>query len=569
MSAHEPWWHRPWAPVLVIALGVLLHVQVLGFGFFADDWGQQLVLEEPIPGARMQPWSLYDFGTRTDVERALGADALPWWTAPDWKARFFRPLTSLVLWAESSVLGRNAPARHALGLLWHALFLTLAWRLYRALGLERGLALLALAVLAFEDGAGMSVGWFANRNSLLEGVGVALTGLAVLRARASGRARDFVLALACALLAFGAKESGVAAWFGCAAAWWWAGTARARRFAVTALACAAAALAFLALSGYGTVSAFYPTPWGDPLRYGRHLVGLLSTAPAALLGPFPIDAMEMVPGAFPVLVAVGLGFLLVVRAPLGRALRGLPGAPVLGFFALVSLGTQACALPSDRLLFVPALALAPCAAALLVELRRGGTLARRAGTALLVAALPLSALFSLAREALVAQVSRGLARVFAEAELERAPTVERDVLVLSGPSVLAMLSPRAGWSFATGDRHTRFHPVQFTRRGLRLTRLDAHTLELESLDEPFLSTPFERVFLGPSGAPGPEPHGSGALTFELLAPARQRVRARANLEAPEFGLLAWDGARWSRVAPPAVGETLELPSPAPLSPFVP
>lgn len=569
MSAPSPWWQRPWAPALVIALGVLLHVQVLGLGFLADDWGQQLVLEEPIPGARMQPWNLYDFGTQADVARALGDDVLPWWTDPAWKARFFRPLTSLVLWGESSVLGRNAPARHALGLLWQALFLTLAWRLYRALGLGRGLALLALGLLASEDGAGMSVGWFANRNSLLEGVSVALTGLVVLRARASGRARDFVLALACAGLAFGAKESGVAAWFGCAAAWWGTGTRTARRWAVAALGCAGAALAFLALTGHGTVSAFYPTPWGDPLRYGRHLVGLLATAPAGLLGPFPIDALELVPGAFPVLVAVGVGLLLGLRGPLRRALPRVPGAAVLGAFALVSLGTQACALPSDRLLFVPALALAPCAAALLAELRAGGTLARRVGGLLFLTAVPLSALAALARESQLVQVSRGLARAFQEAELERAPDGPRDVLVLSSPSVMAVLSPRAGWTFHSGDRLTRFHTVQFTRRGLRLTRLDAHTLELESLDEPFLTTPFEGVFLGAAGAPPPEWREHGTLAFQLLEPHRQRVRSVAGFGDGGPLLLAWDGARWRRIELPAVGATLELQAPAPLAAFVP
>lgn len=568
-AANVPWWQRPWAPALVILLGVLLHAQVLGFGFLADDWGQQLVLEQAIPGARMQPWSLYDFGTRADVARALGEDVLPWWTDPDWKARFFRPLTSLVLWGESALLGRNAPARHALGLLWHGLYLTLAWRLYRALGLTRGLALLALAVLACEDGAGMSVGWFANRNSLLEGVAVAATGLAVLRARRTGRARDFGLALLLAACAFGAKESGLAAWFGCAAAWWGMEEGRGRRGALAALACASGALAFLVLAGYGTVSAFYPTPWSDPLRYGRHLVGLLTTTPAALLGPYPIDALEMVPGAFPALVGVAVGFLFLVRRPLSRALRELPAAPVLGLFALVSLGTQACALPSDRLLFVPALALAPCAAALLAELRRGGGRVRHAGTALFLCAVPLSAVATLGREAMIAQLSHGLARVFEQAELERAPDGERDVLVLSSPTVLAMLSPRAGWTFATGDTRTRFHPVQFTRRGLRLTRVDALTLELESLDEPFLSTPFEGVFLGASGVPGPAPRGSGAFAFERLAPGRLRVRARVPFEAPELRVLAWDDGRWVAQVLPAIGQTTELRKPAPLSPLVP
>ncbi|MEQ1893238.1 MAG: hypothetical protein ABL998_11885, partial [Planctomycetota bacterium] len=204
-----------------------------------------------------------------------------------------------------------------------------------------------------------------------------------------------------------------------------------------------------------------------------------------------------------------------------------------------------------------------------IPLGRVGEPEELAGTALFLCAVPLSAVATLGREAMIAQLSHGLARVFEQAELERAPDGERDVLVLSSPTVLAMLSPRAGWTFATGDTRTRFHPVQFTRRGLRLTRVDALTLELESLDEPFLSTPFEGVFLGAAGAPGPEPRGSGSFTFERLAPGHLRVRTRVPFEAPELGVLAWDGARWRALSPPAVGESRELQAPAPLSPLVP
>jgi len=564
-----PWWERRSAPVLVVLLGLLVHLQVLAFGYFADDWGQTLVLEQPMPGARMQPWSLYDFGTRADVARSLGEDVLPWWTDPHWKARFFRPLSSLVLWGEVELFGRNAPLRHALGLVWHGLFLALAWRLYRGLGLTRGVALFALGVLAAEDGAGMSVGWFANRNSLVEGVAVAATGLALLQARRRDRRRDYLLALVCGALAFGAKESGLAAWVLCAAAWWGTGTARARRFAGAAAGCALAALAFLLLSGYGTVSLFYPTPWGDPLRYARHLVGLLASAPLAVIAPVPIDAIGLVPAAFPVLVVLGLGALFCVRHALARLPARFPAAPLCAFYALVSLGLQACALPSDRLLYVPALALAPCAALLWVELGQGEPRARRRWNALFFACGVLSVLATLGREAGLVGLSRGLARVFEQAELERAPVAERDVLMLSSPSVLAALAPRAGWSFTTGDTRTRFHAVQFVRRGLRLRRVAPDTLELESLDEPFLTTPFEGVFLGPSGPPGPQARSTGAYTFELLDERRIRVRVAGDLEAAQYVLLAWDGERWSRVVAPAVGATLELAAPEPLSPLVP
>jgi hypothetical protein len=562
----------------VILLGVALHLPALHLGFMADDWGQQLTLEQPIAGSTMQPWSLYDFGTRASIAQTFGDDSvMPWWTDPEWKARFFRPLTSVVLWGESELLGRNGPARHALGLLWQALFLTLAWRLFRTLGLTHGRALLALAVLACEDGAMMSVGWLANRNSLLEGVASAGALLAALRARERGGAACIALALGLGALAFGAKESGLAAWLGCLFLWARAPAPAARRGALVAGACFVLALVFLLAAGYGTRSLFYPTPWGDPLRYARHLVGLVSGTPLALLGPWPLDALEMVPGAFPVLTAGALVVLYFLRGPLGAAARRVPHAPALLLFALASLGIQACALPSDRLLFVPALALAPFVALLLEELCQGAAAAARVwrvlGRALVVTSLPLSALFLVLRGALIAGLSAQVAGVFATMELEPSPLARRDVLLLSSPTVLAMLSPQAGWRFATGERQTRFHPLQMTRRGLALTRIDAHTLEIESLDEPFLTTPFEGVFLGAGGAPTRgEVRTNEAFEFEFLdgPPARRvRVRGREELGSTRYRMLAWREGRWRAFALPAPGERLELVAPEALSRLVP
>lgn len=572
------WWQRPWVPLVVIVLGVAWHLPALRLGFLADDWGQQLTLEQPIAGSTMQPWSLYDFGSRATLVETFGDDSvLPWWTDPEWKARFFRPLTSVVLWGESELFGRDGPARHALGLLGQAAFLALAWRFFLALGLGRGLALLALAVLACEDGSQMSVGWLANRNSLLEGLACAGALWVALLARERGGGARFGLALGLGALAFGAKESGLAAWFACVFLWVRAPVPAARRAAFLAGACVVLALVFLLASGHGTRSLFYPLPWSDPLRYGRHLVGLVSGTPLALLGPWPLDALALLPAAFVLLTAAAWLFLFGVRRPLCASARRVPRAGALLGFALVSLGLQACALPSDRLLFVPALVLAPFVASFLHELLHGAAAAARhwrvLGRALLVTSLPLSALLIVLRGVLMADLSARLAPVFVESELEPARGARRDVLLLSGPTVLAMISPQAGWRFATGEMETRFHPLQMTRRALAVTRIDARTLEVESLDEPFLSTPFEGVFLGPGGEPGAgEKRANAAFEFEVLdgPPVRRlRVRGREDLDAPRYRYLSWRDGRWRATELPAIGERLELAADAGLSRFVP
>src|SRR5262245_51932476 len=110
-AGRRAWWTRPGVVALLLAALALLHAPSLGWGFFADDFGQRLVLEHPDEHPTMRPWSLYDFGDPNSP--GVREDALfPWWTESDWRGRFFRPLTSLSLWLDHVVWGRFAPGHH-------------------------------------------------------------------------------------------------------------------------------------------------------------------------------------------------------------------------------------------------------------------------------------------------------------------------------------------------------------------------------------------------------------------------------------------------------------------------
>src|SRR5262249_50827132 len=79
----------------------------------------------------------------------------------------WRPLSSLthaldhVLWPEHAV------AQLAHNLLWQLLALVIAWRFFRRFLTARWIAVLALALYAFDDARGPVVGWIANRNALV------------------------------------------------------------------------------------------------------------------------------------------------------------------------------------------------------------------------------------------------------------------------------------------------------------------------------------------------------------------------------------------------------------------
>ena len=162
--------------------------------------------------------------------------------------------------------------------------------LYRAAGLERGVALLALAVFGLEDGSVLPVGWIANRNTVIEALCTASAVLVLVRWRLRPDAGAIAAALALALLACLAKESGVSApalvalVLAIAARRAPKGSGEARRLRIGAglgAALAAGGLAFLPLAGYGGHSAFYPTPWGDPLHWLQRLGFLLVAGSAS------------------------------------------------------------------------------------------------------------------------------------------------------------------------------------------------------------------------------------------------------------------------------------------------
>jgi hypothetical protein len=565
---------------LALCLALLLHAPSLGWGLFADDWGMRLALEHPEHAGTMRPWNLYDFGDAASFTAAYFDEGVPpWWLDPAWKMRFFRPVSSLVLTAEHALFGRNAALHHAAGLCWHALTLWLAWRLFRALGLGGGVALLALGLLALEDGSSTTVGWIANRNAVLEGVCTAAALLAAVRARESGSLARVGLALVCAALAAGCKESGLAALCGTALVLATGSARGARRGALAAAGLALAYLAGLAACGYSVRSEFYPTPWGDPFAWGRNALGLLTAGLVGTLGPYPVDALVMLPESYAWLVGGAVLVLALLARSWGRALRTLELGPCLAAFALLALLPQASAPPSDRLLYVPALGLAPITAAWLARGRhasgRGasGRGTRVAAWLVLACALPLSAAALVARGLYMRDVSGALNRAVLEAELDPAPPARRDVLLLSSPSALVSLGPLAAWRFHhPGEENTRFHGLQFGRRGLRWTRLDERSSVLESLDEPFVASLFEGVFRARSTLLAGDSLRTSGYTFLPLEeghPRRLRVEAAAALEDPRFVFLHWSGGRWRRVQPPGVGEVLELAAGEPLRPHLP
>lgn len=567
----------PWL-ALVVAAGVALHAPSLRTGFYVDDYVHQLALEGELA---LEPWALYDFGSAADwTSPEDDGGSLPWWTSPDWRIRFFRPLSSLALWLEHATFGRWAPGYHLASLTLHALLLVLVHAWMCALGLARGPALGALALFAASGATLVPVGWIANQNALLE---VLLTTAAALVARRGRGTASVAVALALAAGAVLAKESGVAALV--LLAWIWitgAGSrtalpsAPARLSAPTARAGAAAAAllaigyaAFLVAAGYGTKSAFYATPWGGPAELARYFARLTTLATAgglALVTPFPLDIVGWRTELAPAVGALGLALVAPLAVWTARRVRGHPAAVPLFVWLVATLLVQGAAPASDRLLLGPAVASSGLLALAIARARERGPRRARAVARLLVASAGVaSALAVVAQGIVVSRLAAETRRTVLAADVGPPQLGRRDALVMQAPSGLLAFSAAATWAVESGDRDVRFAIFQAGRRGFQWTREDERTLVVRSADEPFLTGPFEIVYLADDGslATGTrwrtsffdvevleaEDRGLRAVRLRFTRPLDARVR-----------LLVWRDERFVALEPPAPGASASVPA---------
>ncbi|MDX1384132.1 MAG: hypothetical protein R3190_10845, partial [Thermoanaerobaculia bacterium] len=139
---------------------------------------------------------------------------LPWWTAPDMRAAFWRPASALTHLLDHRLWPDLAWLQHVHSLAWMGLLAWLAARLYRQVmgpdGPGAEIAGLAAILYAVDDAHAMPMFWIANRNAVVGGVLATTTLLAHFAwRRAADRSRQAAwaaVAHACLLGALLASE---------------------------------------------------------------------------------------------------------------------------------------------------------------------------------------------------------------------------------------------------------------------------------------------------------------------------------------------------------------------------
>lgn len=553
---------RRWVPFVV---AFLVTVPSLGAGFSLDDWAQRAVVKGQL--SHTTRYALFNFGAG-DVEALrplIERGPFPWFTLPELKLRFLRPLSSALIVFDTEVFGSASWPQHLHSTLWYLALVAIVMALYRRL--TPSVAVFAGVLFAIDDAHVMPTMWLANRNALLAVVFVWLGLLAHLRWRADGWRPGAPLSALAFAFGLAAGETAVAALAYVLAfellarpqSW----SSRLRGLTPVLLVLAVYAVLYKLLNSGARGSATYLDPMSEPLtfltlalpRFFANVGTQAFGAPDVYLA-LPEAKVALIASG---VVAVPLGVLAWRRwAPTDEAERRTLRWLLLG--AAGSLLPTLATFPATRLLTAASLGLAPVVATLLraawrdVGVRRGlGVL--WLGGAFVLQPLTQWVVMPIAFTTISARALESVQR------LEPKPTERFVVLsssefvpaIYTGPLMadLGLAMPRTWhvWSMAP-------LPVDVRRTGER-------QVELSVVGGRMIDSVFEENFRNDNFPieVGHRVRLEAATATVLAVDGGKPTSVRFELELPveAFTFVWWDGDSLSRVQLPAVGERRHFP----------
>jgi len=297
------WILRRRYPLVLVGVGLLLVSPSLWVGVQLDDITirTKVLGGLPLEGAGSSPWEPFTFldGDPDRTRLLMDSGLVPWWTDPQCRLSFMRPLTALTHMLDYRVWPDYPLLMHVQSLAWFALLIWAAAVFYRRVmrgAVPAWVAGLAALLFTLDDAHALPAGWLANRNELL----AALFGILALilhdRWRRDGWWPGILLGPLALLTGLLAKESAVSTggyllgyaifldrgrWGGRLASLW------------PYLVVGTAWYTVYKLLGFGVAaSGVYVDPAHDPIGFARHVA---SYGPILLLGQwgFPMSDVSM------------------------------------------------------------------------------------------------------------------------------------------------------------------------------------------------------------------------------------------------------------------------------------
>lgn len=563
--------HGGWVLAASVALALLCCLPAIGPHRILDDAILDLALRGPLLdglSGGLQGMFRFASGDADDNRQLMEQGLLlPWWSEPELRVAFFRPLSGLTHLLDLACWPSSPRLMYAHTLLWLGLVVVAAGVLYRRL--EVGLVpLVAVLLFAVDPAHGSAVGWLSARNTLI----AAFFGFCAISAWLAGRRWVSLLCLSCAVLA-GEVGVSAAAYIGAQIAILDPRPWRQRLSSLVPVALVIGGWRAVHVAcGFGARgSGAYLDPLQDPFFFLQVLPGRLLASVGAELGPvsadllFVGDTQDQTPLLLISLVSV-LAFALLLRGWFRR--DALVRFWICG--ALLSALLLAAAPPNDRALWFVGLGAKPLVARLVLG---AGSLMRQVGrlrrlefvlAASFVGWHALAAPFVCAFRAAQAQaLGHGLA--LADRELDRVAGLDQKTVVVMNPPrdffASYVQAERAQRGAATAEH---FQWLTSASSTLKVSRVGVDALEVERQGG-FFSTALERLYRRDPTAlrPGTRVELS-FMHAEIKAsgpdglPSRIRFVFTKPLEHESLVFLEWSGGAYSRRAPPALGTTRTL-----------
>jgi hypothetical protein len=112
------WLSHPRWPLIAGVLAIAVTLPALWTGLVADDYIHRAMLLR-LPGFVTEPLGLFSFVPATDAGEAIPSFGLPWWTAPDLRLAFWRPVTALTHGVDYAMWPDAPWLMHLQSLLWY------------------------------------------------------------------------------------------------------------------------------------------------------------------------------------------------------------------------------------------------------------------------------------------------------------------------------------------------------------------------------------------------------------------------------------------------------------------
>lgn len=568
---------RPSAAYWVVGIALFLSLPALGCPLVADDithakkWNAWMsgVASPESGGHILNDYFRFVPGNAAWYEHQLKHGIGAWWTTPDLKLAFWRPLSAAAHSIDHVLWHGNSWLMHLHTLIWYAALLLALNCLYRRF-LAPTTATLALAVYAWDDAHGMLLSWVANRNALIAAVfgvvalivhdrwirdefrhGVWLGPVVFAMALLAGEIGLSTLGYLCGHAAFVDRSR-----------------ARIRLLRLTPYLILVVLWQILySRAGYGAVgTGFYVHPLHEPLRFALQMAERVPVLALSQLTPFPADPWFLFPLAVKAaILPLGLGVVALlawVAWPRLRADRDLRCWVAGAVFAFLPISVT---FPSERNMIFVGIGIAPLLASVFVSEVEHSPVSRTSRFVILTfaafhlvlapLALPVKSLSTFGMNSMLTR---------SDADVPSGPSIVGKTLVFVRTESEAWLAFNLSRRETLGIPKPKALVLGLTLSDVSVQRIDDRTLRLRATNG-FLDSPIHRLT---RGLDRPfhvgdviEPTGMTVTVMDVTPDARPQTvefRFSTPLESEPWIWMRGKGMAAYEWKPPAVGETVLL-----------